>query len=328
MGPADDPSEAHQRTVAVQDFRWEQHPPTEMAVSDWEALRYVLAASRAGSLAGAARALGVDPATVSRRIGALERSLGTKLFLRPQGGRLVPTEAGGALLAAAARAEESLHEVKRSARAATATPSGVVRFTTVDVLATLVVAPRLPRLRARFPDLVIDMVVTPHILDLGRDIDLSLRLARPTEGHAIVRRAGGISLSVYAPVRGAGARQGAPPHAPLDVIAYGDHFIRHGENAWIEAVPSARIVLHTTSIGAALAAARGGLGAALLPDVAAAADPALVRLDALPRRTRDLWLVVHPDLAKSPRVQAVSSFLIDAIEDAEAAARGMATPPA
>lgn len=323
MGSADDRSEAQQRTEAVQDFVCAPRPPAEIAVSDWEALRYVLAASRAGSLAGAARALGVDPATVSRRIGALERSLGTKLFLRPQGGRLVPTEAGGALLSAAARAEESIDEVKRSARAATATPSGVVRFTTVDVLATLVVAPRLPLLRARFPDLVIDMVVTPHILDLGRDVDLSLRLARPTEGHAVVRRAGGMSLSVYAAARSAGGPRAA---APLDVIAYGDHFIRHGENAWIEAVPSARVVLHTTSIGAALAAARAGLGAALLPDVAAAPDPALVRLDALPRRTRDLWLVVHPDLAKSPRVQAVSSFLVGAIEDAESAARATAAP--
>lgn len=315
MGAAHDASEAHRRTTAVQDFGCERHPPTEIAVSDWEALRYVLAASRTGSLAGAARALGVDPATVSRRLGALERSLGTKLFLRPQGGRLVPTEAGSSLLHAAARAEESLHEVKRSARAATAAPSGVVRLTTVDVLATMIVAPRLPRLSARYPDLVLDMVVTPQILDLGRDVDLSLRLAKPTEGNAVVRRAGGISLSVYAP-----ARLGRAPASPLDVVAYGDHFLRHGENAWLEAFSSARIVLHTTSVGAALAAARAGLGAAALPDLAAAGDPALVRLDAVPSRTRDLWLVMHPDLAKSPKVQAVAGFLVEAIEDAQAAA--------
>ena len=284
-------------------------------MSDFEALRYLLAASRAGSLAGAARALGVDPATVSRRLGGLESSLGTKLFLRPSGGRLVPTDAASALLVAAARAEEALQDVERAARADKAAPSGTVRLTTVDVLATFVLGPRLPLLRERFPEIALDLVVTPQILDLARDVDLSLRLMKPTERNATVRRAGALTLSVYAP---AAVNTDSIQSEGLDVIAFGDHFVRHGENAWIEALPSARVVLHTTSIGAAFAAARAGLGAALLPDTMAAADPALARVPGLPSRARDLWLVTHPDLAKSPRVQAVSSFIVEALAAAEA----------
>jgi DNA-binding transcriptional LysR family regulator len=197
------------------------------------------------------------------------------------------------------------------------------------VLATFVLAPRLARLRERFPEISLDLVVTPQILDLARDVDLSLRLTKPTEGNATVRRAGGLTLSVFAPTSGATARilaaardPSALASAPLDVIAFGDHFIRHGENAWIEALPAARVVFHTTSIGAAYAAARAGLGLALLPDTMAAADPSLARVPGLPSRTRDLWLVTHPDLAKSPRVQAVSTFIIEAIADAEATCAG------
>src|SRR5437588_9460951 len=62
----------------------------------WNDLRYFLAVRRAGTLAGAARALKVEHSTVSRRLTALEESLGARLFLRgPEG--FSPTPAGDRL---------------------------------------------------------------------------------------------------------------------------------------------------------------------------------------------------------------------------------------
>lgn len=69
---------------------------------NWDDTRIFLALTRAPSLRAAARALGVDQATVGRRLNALEAGLGTKLFLRAQDGYLL-TAAGETALAARAR---------------------------------------------------------------------------------------------------------------------------------------------------------------------------------------------------------------------------------
>ncbi len=72
---------------------------------DWDHLRFVLAVADAGGLSGAARALGVDAATVSRRLDALEAALRCKLFHRTRAG-LAPNSAGTKLIDHARRIEQ------------------------------------------------------------------------------------------------------------------------------------------------------------------------------------------------------------------------------
>src|SRR5438105_3346779 len=79
---------------------------------DWNDLRYVLAVSRAGTLAAAARRLRVDQTTVARRLAAAERVLGARLFERIDGS-LRPTLAGEAAIGQAARVEHEVEALKR-----------------------------------------------------------------------------------------------------------------------------------------------------------------------------------------------------------------------
>lgn len=274
-------------------------------MTDWSHLPFLLAAVRAGSLAKAARRLGVDPATVGRHVTALEREVGSKLLRRLKGGGLEPTEVGARLLAAAARTEEGLAEASRVARAQDEVLSGNVRVTTVDVLANSFIVPALPRFHAAHPELVIDLFVTPQILDLTRDVDISLRLTRPNDPALVARKAGTLELGAFATRALAERREGLP------VIAYGEQFIKVPENAWIERLRAPRVVLRTTSVGAALLAAEVGLGAAMVP--VRMASPALVRLEELGSFARDVWIVVHPDLAKTPKIRAVSDFLVEVV---------------
>lgn len=280
-------------------------------VSDWDALRHLLAAARAGSLSGGARALRVDPATIGRKVAALETSLGTKLLSRGSGGRLTPTEAGRQLLAAAARAEEALAEVERGVKAETDDPAGVVRLTTIDFVAEAYLAPALPRLRQRHPGIVLDLVTTPQLLDLGRDADVAVRVLRPRHGSVVSRKAGSLAVAPYVAPRLLRGRRPQDPPEDLDVLALGEHFFRHGQNAWIDRIPGARVVLHTTSIGMLVGAAQAGVGAALVP-VGLAERAGLVRLEALPATSWSIWVASHQDFAKSPRVQAVWAFVADA----------------
>jgi len=281
-------------------------------MSDWEGLRVLLAVSRAGSISAAGRSLGLDTATVSRRVAALEHSLGVPLVARGARGSLVPTSAGAELLAVAARTEQALADAQRAARAEHDAPAGLVRVTTTDVLAVHILAPRLRHLHALHPGLVLDLLVTPQLVDLAREADLALRLARPSQGNLVVRRAGSLPLGVFAADAWIAGRPPAELMASLAVISLGEHFIRHGENAWYEAISGARVVLHTTSLGAALGACTAGLGCALLPTRMAEAA-GLQRLPMWPVHHRDLWIVVHPDLARAPRVKAVGDFLAESV---------------
>ncbi len=280
---------------------------------DWSHLPFLLAASRAGSLSAAARALAVDPATVGRHVAALEQAVGAKL-LRKKGKALEPTEAGALLLSAAARTEDAIGQTLREVRAQSTKPSGQVRITTVEILATSFVAPRLIELRAKHPDLVVDMVVTPQILDLSRQVDVALRLVRPTDDALVTKRAGSLAMGVYASKSLVKQRHLDPDAVPatLEAIAYGDHFFQVEENAWLHRV-DARVVARMTSVNAAIVAVASGLGAAMIPVSLAEARGDLVRLRALGGTTRDVWLAMHADLAKSPRVRVVADFLCAAI---------------
>ncbi|MGZ3456385.1 MAG: LysR family transcriptional regulator [Polyangiales bacterium] len=278
---------------------------------DWSHLPFLLAASRAGSLSAAARALKVDPATVGRHVSALETEVGAKLLRRKKGGGLEPTEAGAVLLGAASRTEEAIAHTVREVRAQGEKPSGSVRITTVEILATSFVAPRLPELRAKHPELILDMVVTPQILDLSRQVDLALRLTRPTDDALVTRRAGSLAMGVYA--SRAFMKKRSADQEGLEAVAYGEHFFRVEENAWLDRARGPRIVLRTTSVNAAIVAVEAGLGAGMIPVALAEQRRDLVRLPSLGGATRDVWLAMHPDMAKSPRVRAVADFLCETL---------------
>lgn len=82
---------------------------------DWDDLKFLLAVADGGGLAGAARNLKVDPSTVSRRISALEKALGTELVARtPEGMTMTP--AGEQTMAAARQIETQLAVLADSVR--------------------------------------------------------------------------------------------------------------------------------------------------------------------------------------------------------------------
>src|SRR5918999_3199739 len=99
----------------------------------WDELRLVLAIGRSGTLSGGARRLAIDHSTAFRRLGALEARLGVRLFERARDG-YVATAAGEAVIAAAARFDETVGELERRLAGEDLRPSGTVRVTTTDTL--------------------------------------------------------------------------------------------------------------------------------------------------------------------------------------------------
>ena len=142
--------------------------------------------------------LRTSPATVARRIAALESRLGARLFDRRQSGYVL-TESGEAIRLRVQDVEDAVLTVERQAFGRDLRPSGRVRVATTDDIATLVVAPRMADFRNRYPDIALEIVARQDVANLTRrDADVALRLARPTHASYLIRKVGQWNLALYA----------------------------------------------------------------------------------------------------------------------------------
>src|ERR1700761_8196219 len=129
-------------------------PPRTMEL-DWEDLRFALALARHGSLSGAARALGVNHATVSRRIDRLQGAIGQLLFdRRKEGYRL--TDTGQMVLDQLTRMDEAV--LSLLSLPLQVEEGGLVRLTAARVLADRFLVERLGELRQRLPSTDIELL--------------------------------------------------------------------------------------------------------------------------------------------------------------------------
>ncbi|HSN25607.1 MAG TPA: LysR family transcriptional regulator, partial [Kofleriaceae bacterium] len=261
---------------------------------DWDGLRYFLAVARAGTLSGAARDLRVEHTTIARRIDAIERELGAKLFLRnPRG--YVATAVGEALVEAAQSMSVEVDRVVRLARGQDVEIEGTVRIATADLLATHVVVPALPALLRAHGQLRVEIVSDTRQHDLSRrEADLALRLGASTDEHLITRRLGRLGFGLYT----ARARRMRVNVRTAPYVAFDESIGRLPHDEWLaERAPEARVVLRANRQHTLIEAVRQGLGLGILPCVAADDDASLARLEGPDEVfTRDISLVVHADV--------------------------------
>ncbi|WP_033074466.1 LysR family transcriptional regulator [Sphingopyxis sp. MWB1] len=280
---------------------------------DWDALQYFLMVARHGKLARAAQALHVDPTTVSRRVGALEKALDQTLFERAPAGFTL-TAAGRALVphaeamaAAAARVHAS-----EGGRAAL---SGQLRISVSEGFGNSFIAPRLGAFVAAHPELEIDLVASSGFLNPSRrEADMAILLARPRKGPLITRKLADYSLGLYAPAGRqdwAEAVETAPlSRAAIPVIGYIPDILYAPELDYLgEIEPGLRAAIRSSSILAQRRMIAGGAGVGVLPCFLAERDPALRRVRREQAITRSFWLALHRDVAQQPRIRAFIDWL-------------------
>src|SRR5262245_11795432 len=134
---------------------------------EWDDLKHFLAVARTGSLAGASRQLKTSPATVGRRVAALEARLGVRLFDRNQTGYPL-TETGAAILTKAEEVEEAVSSVEREALGRDLHVSGRVRLATSDELAANLIIPHLSEFRRGYPGILLEIVARHDLANLPR----------------------------------------------------------------------------------------------------------------------------------------------------------------
>ncbi|MBD0273285.1 MAG: LysR family transcriptional regulator [Acetobacteraceae bacterium] len=293
----------------------------DAAVLDWDDLRFFLAIARTGSLTVAARELRVTQSTVGRRLASLEASLGARLLHRtPEG--YVLTLAGEAILGQAERVEAEALSVERAVGGRDAQLEGVVRVTAVETLASHVLAPCLCALQSRSPEIVIELLAEVRHLSLAmREADVAVRLSRFEQHDLLARRIGGLAYGLYAspaylerhgePDFGAGC----PGHRLVTGL---DGSEVPQVAGWLaEVAPRATVAMRTDSPEAQLQAALCGEGMACLARVRADADRERLRRVRPPQAaaTADIWLAVHKDNRRTPRIRLVMDAIAAAVRE-------------
>ncbi|MFG1378329.1 LysR family transcriptional regulator [Xanthobacter autotrophicus] len=273
---------------------------------DWEDARFFAALARHGSLSATARALGVNHATVARRVAAMEQALGEKLFeRRPDGYGLTP--AGTRALEAADAMEKA---ARRLLRAQEPRPlGGLVRIATTPSLADLYLVPRLAALTQRHPAIDVEIVSERRLASLARrEADIALRLGVPKDADVIALRLATLAFGYYGtPDWRSRIAAGAAPvfvgfdkaNAHLPEAAF---LARH--------FPRARLAVRANTQSTQAIAVRAGHGIALLPRFIGAGEPELVPVPLAPLPpTRELFLLTNRLSADDGTVRAVRDGL-------------------
>lgn len=285
----------------------------------WDDLRHFAAFVGAGSLSGAARDLGIEHATVARRIAALEEQLRTKLVDR-RGRRLTLTPAGERVAALADQVAETVRAVERVADGSRSELRGRVTISAPPAYAASVLAGRLAPLRARHPNLAICLLGEARSASLSRrEADIAVRLSRPEGGDLTAMRIGTMPFNLYAS-RGYLEATAKADWGFISSVGAMSTSLQQSELAKLMKSDADLWQSDQVDIQAALAAA--GCGVAVLPAFLASRWSDLVRADTgEPLVERDIWLTLHTDIRTSAPIRAVIEALRGADRDIGAPAK-------
>ena len=282
---------------------------------NWDDARVFLAVCRESTLRGAARVLGVDQATVGRRVTELEKSLSATLFLRTSEGYAL-TVVGEAALHAVEKMELSALELQRQIQGLDDRLTGIVRVSTTDSLAIDFLIPAIARLHRKHPDVRVQLDASTQMISLAkREADIAVRNARPDNPDLIARRIARWPVGLFASQEYLDAHGVPAPGSAFeghDLVVYQPYLAGNKELTLVsEPLTRGRIV---SSLGSGLLVRRSiaaGIGIGEIPVYMGERD-GLVRL--WPERTRpvpyDVWLVTHADLRHTARVRVVIDEIV------------------
>lgn len=291
---------------------------------DWDDLRVFHEVARSGSLSAAARTLGVNQSTVSRRLRAFETQAKVALLQRSSTGYEL-TDAGRDMLRHVDRMAGEVEAVDRLLGGHDNASAGVVRLTYPLGLQSYL-TPLLAEFRRAHPEVLLDVVSSDEIVNLAqRHADIAIRVSNSPSESLVGRKICDMTVAAYCSIAYLESRGPATPIEDLDWLAYLPQGGGEVVQGWIrEHVADHRVVLRTHCSSTLQDALRLGMGAAFCPSVIADADPLLRRLgDSALGFSMAIWLLTHEDLRKAARIRILLDFLgkrLDSDRDALAGA--------
>lgn len=277
---------------------------------NWDDLRIMLAVAEHGTLSGAATDLRISHPTLSRRLRRMEQRLGCRLFERtPSSLRL--TAAGEDMRQLALRLRDDISALERRIGGRDAGPGGAIRLTAPDAVSDYLLPGILAELCKEHAGLTIDLVVSNQVLSLAqRAADIALRItAKPTETLR-GRRVGTVAMAIYA-ARSLPIPETLGTLSGIPWVGFDAALACSGPGTWVaHNILESDIRFRANTLLSAAQAVRSGIGCGLLPCFVGGSIPDLIRIGPpLPQLSVPLWLLVHPETARLPRVRRACNAL-------------------
>ncbi|MCY1644190.1 LysR family transcriptional regulator [Methylorubrum sp. SL192] len=281
-----------------------------------QGMRVFVRVAESGGFAGAARALSMSPAAVTRAVAALEAVIGARLFIRTT--RSVKlTEAGGRYLEDCRRLLAEIAEAEATAAGSTATPTGVLTLTAPVQFGRLYVLPVVTDYLACHPAVAVRALFLDRIVNLIEEgIDVGVRIGHLADSGLTATRVGSVRRVVCAAPSYL-ERHGVP-ETPRDLR---DHAVigasnpgtlpewRFGPEGRTTVSVHARLVCNT--VDAALAAALDGWGIARLLSYQVASAVAEGRLRILLTDDEEAPVPIHVVSPEGRRAPAKTRAFVD-----------------
>jgi DNA-binding transcriptional LysR family regulator len=278
----------------------------EFTQIDWDDLRHFLALAQAGTFLGAARQIGVEHATISRRVSALEKGLGRKLVDR-RGRRIILTADGEQIARHATLVAQQMAAIEQLGRASATETRGHVRISAPPALSSVLLAKPVAAIRREHPGVEITLVGEKRLASLNRrEADIAVRMSRPEDGDYAITKLGEMAFHLYA----SKAYLETVPEAQWTFIGYDEGMNASPQQLRLFELAAGRpIAIRSSVLEFQAAAARLGGGVVLLPDFAVSGTDGLQRIEDEYPLTREVWLVVHAEIKDVPAVRVVMEAL-------------------
>lgn len=278
-------------------------------------LLVLLAVSRTAKFTTAAHNLGLTHSTVSRRINALEKSLGGRVLARSDDGWEL-TDLGERAVAVAEQMETAVADLGNTGQGPDAV-TGVVRMTATDGFSAYIASPAVAKLRRRHAGLSVEIVtVTRQALQQRSGLDIEVVVGEPRVHRAEAIELGDYELGLYASRDYLEANE-----TPASVDELSDHRLVYFVDSMLQVddldaprrlFPTMKDALTSTNVFVHVEATRAGAGIGFLPCFMADLHPDLVRLfpDTVAERL-PYWLVLRADSMRRPAIAALVQALKD-----------------
>jgi len=280
---------------------------------DWDAFQAFLAVARTGRISTAARRLDVQHTTIARRIAALEAELGVALFYRTNTGYTLTPQGRNAVAEAEAMERAALAAAAR-AREGSGALAGRIRIAMAPEFASHWLVPRLGEFHAKYPQIVLQILVGTRERDLSRgEAELAIQSPRPTQRNLVTVRLARTATKLYAASRlatdGRWQITSVADLRGLPLLTYTPAYHMLQQAKWLQPLFDASLRrIETNSTHALLAAAHAGLGIAVLPHFVARQDRSLIAVSE-ETAAPDVWLVTHPEFRRDPKIRVAADFL-------------------
>lgn len=292
---------------------------THTSELDWDDLRAFLAVARMGRLTVAARRLGLDHSTLSRRITSLEANLRVSLFERSPTGYKI-TEAGQKLAAEVQQMESAVIRIRTDVSAEVNALAGPIRLTMPEGFSSSFFVRRLYHLPAELTAVRIELIANPSILSLTkREADIAIMMERPTLGPLVSRKLCDYEYGLYCSRSYLQSHDNIAAPSDIDrhfVIGYIPDYLPTPAHDYLrDYLPHRDADLQVSNILTQVDATCQGLGVALLPCFIADNHPELVRLlTGDISFVRSYWIVTHENPRYPSRTRSIKDFIVGQVE--------------